>query len=286
MSSGQQVSNKTEIKNNSNLNTEQGRYIYCVIGTNQEEIKLASPAIGGRGDEVYSISYQDTAAVISASPIMKYPISRENTMAHQKILEELMKDFTVLPVKFGTVASGKDGVYATERIREEALKVRHEELKDLLIKMNNKTELGLKAFWVDMKIIFQEIIDENSQIRKLRQKLVSKPTAQPFGEKATLGEMVKNALERKKAKEEKDILNVLKKSCADWRSNKVFGDKMITNLAFLAEKSRVEEVDRLVDKLSTTYNERIKFKYVGPVPPINFVELVIVLEGEESEETT
>ncbi|MBU1262317.1 GvpL/GvpF family gas vesicle protein [bacterium] len=290
----QQICNKTEI--NSDLNRDEGRYIYCVIGASEEK-KFVSPPIGGRGDEVHpirditdakenskisngvhSISYRDIAAVISVSAIKKYSISRENTMAHQKVLEELMRNFTVLPVKFGTVAGGKNGVSSEKRIREEVLKARHEELKDLLIKMNNKIELGLKAFWTDMKVIFQEIVDENSQIKKLRQKLALEPITQPFGGKATLGEMVKDALERKKAKEEKDILDVLKNTCVDWRSNKVFGDNMITNSSFLVEKSKVEEFDRLVDKLATTYEGRTKFKYVGPVPPINFVELVITLK--------
>jgi len=278
MSSELQTSNKTEIKDNNDLNKEEGRYIYCIIGTDQEQ-KFASSAIGGRGDKVYSISYRDIAAVISASPIMKYPISRENTMAHQKVLEELMEDFTVLPVKFGTVAGSKDEVSANERIMEEVLKDRYKELKGLLNKMDNKIELGLKAIWTDMKIIFQEIVDENREIRKLRQKLTSKSIIQPFGEKSTLGEMVMHALERKKSKEGRDILNVLKGNYVDICINKVFGDKMITNLAFLVEKSKVEEFDRLVDKLDATYDGRIKFKYVGPVPPINFVELVIVLEG-------
>jgi len=278
MTTEQQTINETEIRTDDELNKEEGSYIYCIIGASEER-KFAYPAIGGRADAIYSISYQDIAAVISASPIMKYPISRENTMAHQKVLEALMNDFTVLPVKFSTVASSKNGVCAAERIREEVLKARYEELKDLLIKMDEKIELGLKAFWVDMKIVFQEIVDENSEIKRLRRKLVSKPAAQPFGEKATLGEMVKNALERKKATEEKDILNVLKTTCVDWRSNKVFGDNMITNSAFLVKKSKMEEFDELVDKLSTTYDGRMKFKYVGPIAPINFAEIVIVLEG-------
>ena len=273
----QQTINKPEIKNNDDLNKEEGCYIYCIIG-DSEPRKFTHPAIGSRGAEVYSISYQDVAAVISASAVVKYPISRENTMAHQKVLEELMNDFTVLPVKFGTVASGKDGFCAAERIREEVLKVRYEELKNLLLKMDEKIELGLKAFWVDMKTIFAEIVDENNEIRKLRQKFISKPTTQPFGEKAMLGEMVKNALDRKKTKEEKAILDALKKACVDWRSNKVFGDEMITNSSFLVEKSKAEEFDGLVDELGTTYDGRMKFKYVGPMPPINFVELVIALE--------
>jgi len=267
---------------------EKGSYIYCIIGANGGKkftpldgkylTRFTLPGIGGGSDQIYSISYRDIAAVISASPVMRYPISRENTIAHQKVLEELMEEFTVLPVKFGTVASSKDGVCAADRIRGEVLKVRYGEFKELLVKMDNKIELGLKAIWTDMKTIFQEIVDENREIRKLRQKLFSKPVTQPFGEKATLGEMVIHALERKKSKEERDILNVLKDNYIDKRINKVFGDKMITNLAFLVERSKVEEFDRLVDKLDTTYDGRIKFKYVGPVPPINFVELVIFLK--------
>jgi len=280
MNKVQEVSNKTEIEINSDLNKEEGRYIYCIIGDSQER-QFSYPAIGGEGNEVHSISYQDIAAVISSSPIVKHSISRENTLAHQKILEDLMKDFTVLPVKFGTVAGGKDKLSSPERIREEVLKARYKELKDLLLKMDNKLELGLKAFWIDIKVIFQEIIDENSQIKRLRQKLFLKPTIQPFGEKATLGEMVKEALERKKAKQEKDILGSLKKACVDWRQNKVFGDNMIANCAFLVEKFKGEEFDKLVNELAAAYEGRIKFKYVGPLPPINFVELVIVLERGE-----
>ncbi|MFZ6016279.1 MAG: GvpL/GvpF family gas vesicle protein [Nitrospirota bacterium] len=282
MSSGQEVGNKTEIQDNSDLNVVEGRYIYCIIGTNQER-KFTSPGIGARADTVYSIPYQDIAAVISPSPIMKYPISRENTMAHQKVLEELIGDFTVLPVKFGTVASGKDGVCAEERIREEVLKARYEELKGLLTKMDNKIELGLKALWSDMRVIFKEIVEENRDIKILKKTIASRSSLQTYGDRIALGEKVKDALERKKAKEQKDILNVLKEAYVDMRSNKIFGDNMITNLAFLVEKPRAEEFDRLVDRLSTIYDGRIKFKYVGPVPPCNFVELVIVLEGESYE---
>ncbi|MEW6685000.1 MAG: GvpL/GvpF family gas vesicle protein, partial [Candidatus Edwardsbacteria bacterium] len=267
MSSGQEVGNKTKIQDNSDLNVVEGRYIYGIIGTNQER-KFTSPAIGARADTVYSISYQDIAAVISPSPIMKYSISRENTIAHQKVLEELiMDDLTILPVKFGTVASGKDGVCAEERIRKEVLKARYEELKELLIKMDNKIELGLKALWSNMKVIFGEIIEENKDIKILKERIASKSSLQTYGDRITLGEKVKDALERKKAKEQKDILDVLKEAYVDMRSNKIFGDNMITNLAFLVEKPRVEEFDRLVDRLSTIYDGRIKFKYVGPVPP-------------------
>jgi len=268
---------------------EKGKYIYCIVGTKKDKIdslndkyefrkKYNSPGIGDQDNEVYSISYQDITAVVSSSSDISYSISRKNLICHQKVLEELMEDYTVLPVRFDTIAVSKNGVYAEERIKEEILEERYNEFKDLLSKMDDKVELGIKASWIDMQMIFQEIVEENRDIKKLRNNLLSKSIDRPYGKKATLGEMVIHALEGKKSKEERDILNVFKDNYADKRSNKVFGDKMITNLTFLVEKPKVEEFDRLVEKLTATYDGRIKFKYVGPVPPINFIELVITLK--------
>ncbi|MDI6851964.1 MAG: GvpL/GvpF family gas vesicle protein, partial [bacterium] len=74
------------------------------------------------------------------------------------------------------------------------------------------------------------------------------------------------------------ILEVLKGVSTDYRSNKLFGDKMIMNGAFLVQNDQVPKFDKCVDELDERLGEGIKFKYVGPVPPCNFVEIVINLE--------
>jgi len=280
--SEQQVCNKIEEKS---VTSEEGLYVYAIIGNGGERPeggKFDFPSIGNTGCEVFRITYRDIAAVVSLSPVIRYPVSRENTMAHQKVLEGLMRDFTVLPVRFGTIAAGKSDLSPTGRIEEEVLKARYEELKDLLTKMDNKIELGLKAFWSNMRVTFEEIVRENRDIKILKEKIASKNPLHTYGARAAVGEKVKDALERKKTKEEKDILNALKAAYVDMRSNKIFGDNMITNAAFLVEKSKVEQFDKLVNKLNAAYSGRVKFKYVGPVPPCNFVELVIML-GEEKD---
>lgn len=255
--------------------TEEGRYIYCIIGTNEKR-SFGSIGIGGRGDEVHTVCYRDLAAVVSDSPIIKHSICRENTLAHQIVMEKVMKDCTVLPVRFGTIAEDKDGVAPGERIREKVLKERSGEFKDLLKEMDGKVELGVKALWTNMETIFGEIVEENKQIKKLKQKILkAKLPTQTRADTVAIGEMVKSALEAKKDKEEKEVLNVLKKISVDFRSNKVFGDKMITNAAFLIDKSREKQFDEEIDKLEARYDGRIKFKYVGPVPPCNFVEIVV-----------
>lgn len=252
-----------------------GKYLYCIIGANKEK-SFGPIGIGGRGNEVYTVCYRDLAAVISDSPIIRYSICRENTLAHQVVMEKLMKDYTVLPVRFGTIAEGEDGLAPEERIREKVLKERYEEFKDLLNKVDNKVELGVKALWTNMETIFGEIVEENKEIKRLKQKiLAAKPSAQTHPDTVAIGEMVKSALEAKEDKEAKEILNVLKKISVDFRANKTFGDKMIINAAFLADKGQEKQFDEEIDKLEARCDGRIRFKYVGPVPPCNFVEIVV-----------
>lgn len=261
----------------------EGKYIYCMIDS-QKEKNFGLVGIGGREDKVHSVVFEDIAAVISDSPIVKYSISRENTMAHMKVMEMIMNDYTILPVKFGTIAAGSRSQRHEERVRLEILKARYKELKDLLIRMRNKIELGLKALWTNMETIFQEIVDENRDIMILKKRIGSRNPAHAYGQMVNLGERVKKALNMKRAKEEAEILKTLKGAYYELRHNKIFGDSMITNSAFLVDKSQIEEFDNLIEKLESTYDGRTKFKYVGPVPPCNFVELTIVLKGEESGE--
>ncbi|MCK4263713.1 MAG: GvpL/GvpF family gas vesicle protein, partial [Candidatus Aminicenantes bacterium] len=231
---------------------EEGKYIYCVINSTDEK-DFGNMGIGGRGDKVHSVCYKDIAAVVSTSPIKKYSIRRESILTHQKIMERLMEDYTILPVKFSTVAGGKEGVDVVQRIRLEVLKARHEELKDLLAKMDNKMELGLKALWLDMKTIFYEIVEENPRIKRMRRMAFSGKSVRFQKQQVTLGEEVKNALEAKKAKEEDEIIASLKRCYVDKRTNKLFGDNMIINAAFLVDKSRSEEFDNLIKKLDSTH---------------------------------
>lgn len=254
---------------------KEGKYIYCIIGANEEE-KFGPLGIGERGDEVYSISQEGLAAVISNSPVMKYPISRKNTLAHQKVMEELMKKgYTVLPVRFSTIAEERKGKSPEEMIRGKVFNERHEEFEELLATMANKEELGIKALWSDMDAVYREILEENPSIKNLRDKLKGKPKKVIHSQKAELGEMVMKALEAKRKRLADKIMEPLKKISVDYRNNKCFGDSMIMNGAFLVEKGRVPEVDKYVDELDERLGARIKFKYVGPIPPINFIEIVI-----------
>ena len=247
--------------------TEEGQYIYAIVATSEDK-NFGHIGIGSRNDDVFTVCYRDIGAVISFSPVTKYPVSRANTIAHQKVMEEAMKYYPMLPVRFGTIGEG------TGLIKEKVLKTRYDELKDLLGYVEDKIELGLKALWVNMQAIYKEIIDENRDIRSLRDRIMSK-SIKSQRDQVRLGEMVKKALYAKRMQDEKAILTPLKDLCVEQKSNNVFGDQMVTNSSFLIPKDREIFFDEKVNKLSAKYDRRMKFKYVGPVPPCNFIEIVV-----------
>ena len=59
------------------------------------------------------------------------------------------------------------------------------------------------------------------------------------------------------------------------RTNKITSDRMVLNAAFLVDAAKEPDVDAVVRELSEDLSERLMFKYVGPVPPYNFVNIVV-----------
>ena len=92
---------------------------------------------------MHLVNYRRLGAIVSSSPNIEYENSRRNMMAHTLVLEEIMKEFDLLPVRFGTIAPDAD------TIKERLLAARYQELTELLEQMRDRMELGLKAFWYD-----------------------------------------------------------------------------------------------------------------------------------------
>lgn len=241
-------------------------YLYCIIETDEAR-DFGQVGIGGRGDMITTISYDDLSAVISRTPMVKYELNRENLMAHQKVVDGVMKDFTVLPVRFCTVAE------CAEDIRR-VLGKRYVELKKLLREMDNKLELGVKVLWKDMNAVFQGIAECEPEIKKLKEKLSVKSFEKSYQERVSLGRMVKDALESHKKRVSDEMLNRLRPIALNTAVNKTFGDSMVLNSAFLVHGGRVKEFDDTVSGLQSS-NNQMNFKYVGPVAPYNFVNIVI-----------
>ncbi len=245
---------------------KEGKYIYCIIASDVPE-KFTSPGIGARGDELYSVCYNGLAAVLSNSPVKTYRATRDNLMAHETAVEEVMKKHTVLPVRFVTIAESDDKV-------REILKREYVKFKDLLDKFNSKKELGVKTIFKE-EVIYDEIQSKYKAISDLKASLVSLPPEKTYPQRMKIGEMVEAALKNEVESLKKVILGILSPLATEVKINNAFGERMIVNAAFLVEKDKEELFYRGVNDIDAKYGQRIKLKYVCEVPPFNFVNLTI-----------
>ena len=255
---------------------EEGRYLYCII--EESDHKTFGPlGIGGQGDELISVPYQGLACVVSHSLIVEYPVTREHTMAHHQAIERIMQEYAVLPVRFSTIAK------SDEEIIEKVLKPRYEEFKRLLAWISGKEAIEVRAAWINMETIFQELEQESGSVQALKAKIEGKLPAATYYDRIELGKLVEALLKEKREITADRILETLKPHACECRDNseKLYGDQRICNLSFLVEEEHTIAFDQAVAQLRAASNGRIKFKVNHRVAPFDFVTIIIQL-GEAS----
>ncbi|MBU1931997.1 GvpL/GvpF family gas vesicle protein, partial [Patescibacteria group bacterium] len=204
---------------------KEGKYIYCIIASSQER-NFGSIGIGERDDDVLTIGYNDLSMVVSNHPITKFAVNSDNMLTHERVIEEVMKEFdSVLPVRFGTIASNADEI-------RNLLGRRYRELKNALRDADHKVELGVKGLWKNMDEIFKEVVDENKAIKRTKEDIQNDKNKKNIQAKMEVGKMVEKALEKKKEKEAERIVEALRRTAFDYKLNKTVGDEMFMNAAF------------------------------------------------------
>jgi hypothetical protein len=245
-----------------------GKYVYCIVRSDKQR-DFGSIGIGGR-QRVFTVAFQDLAAVVSDTPIVIYDPTRDNVLAHEFVNETVMKEFTVIPMSFGTVFRSEDDV-------TELLRSTYQAFSDVLDKMKDKIEFGVKVLW-DREKVISSMERENDEIRRLKDEISRHATTSTYFARMQLGRLVDSALEEMGARYVSDIHEAIKPVAVASRSNKPIGDRMILNSAFLVDRAQELAFDERVKEISRKYEEVLSFKYSGPWPPYNFVNIKLKLE--------
>ena len=246
---------------------DSGKYVYCIIQTTESR-RFGPIGIGGEPADVHTVNYKDIAAVVSDTPLEVYDPTRENVLAHERVNEVVMRDFTVLPMSFSTVFKTADDIV-------ELLRSAYDAFRDVLVKMRDKVEFGVKVLW-EPDIVIREIEKDDENLRLLRQEISSQRGSTYFA-RMQYGRLVDSLLQQRSEQLVNDIFNTLGGVSVASRANKPIGEKMILNAAFLVARDREVDFDAKVKEIDARY-ENLKFKYTGPWPPYNFVNIRLKLE--------
>ncbi|MBI3090077.1 MAG: GvpL/GvpF family gas vesicle protein [Candidatus Tectomicrobia bacterium] len=252
---------------------EAGVYCYGICRSSTPR-SFGPLGIGAHGDEVRTLAVGEIAAVVSCSPAGTYRVSRQNVLAHQQVLEAVMPHSPVLPIRFSTVADSAAQVIAV-------LESRYEEFDHLLERMTGKHELGVKAIYREA-VIYAELVEAEPRIQRLKQRLTGTRLEESYYPRLELGRLVEAALAAKREREGAALLALLAPHAVEHRQGRLLHERMLLNAAFLVEKARERSFDEVVEELSRRHDARIELRYVGPMPPYNFVNLTINLRAERA----
>lgn len=252
-----------------------GKYIYCIIASDYDT-HFGPIGVGGQGNLVSTIGFDGLSMVVSDHPLNNFVINPENMLAHQKVIEMVMKECrSVLPVRFGTIAATPDEI-------RNLLNRRYSEFLELLRQFENKVEINIRGSWKNMGTIYKEIDKEHIELQKIRTEIEKTNNKEERNSKiAQAAHFVKLALNEKKEKEAEEIINAFRKSMFEYKHNKTNDDNTFMNTAFLINSGREIEFDHIMTDLGTQYQDRSDFVYTSPLPIFNFMNLKIFPERWE-----
>jgi hypothetical protein len=243
----------------------QGKYIYGII----EEPKTRKFGFPGVGDaEVYTINHDGIAAIVSDTELQEIDPTRKSVHTHTVVQDELLKEYTLLPMGFGMIAASEDEV-------RRLLEKNYEGLVGELNRLAGKIEVEVKVFW-DQEAITEELQGESQKLSKLKARINAASSVEAQSLLVEVGKLVEHIALDWKTNYAELVYTTLKKLSHDAQVNNLVGIKNLLNASFLIEKPRESVFKEEVYKLDSKFRGKVNFKYVGPLPPYNFIKLELV----------
>jgi hypothetical protein len=244
-----------------------GKYVYCIIESG-DPLRFGPIGVGADPSDVYTVHYKNLAAVVSDAPLEVLDSTRENVLAHERVNETVMHEHTVIPMSFGTIFKTREDIV-------ELLRSAYDAFADVLSKMQDKLEFGLKVLW-DRDEIVRAIEQEDEDIHRLKAEISSQKGSTYFA-RMQYGRLIDGALQQRSERYVAEFLQHLRDVSVASRVNRAIGDKMIMNAAFLVHRNQEPAFDRRIKEIASRF-DKLTFKYTGPWPPYNFVNIRLKLE--------
>lgn len=237
---------------------KKGKYLYCVVSA-EEKTSLGS--IGVEDREVYTIPFQDIAAVVHSCDARPYDTSQEEKakewiLAHLYTIDEATKRFgTPLPFRFDTIIKGGEDE-VIEWLRKE-----HGRLKDVLEEVKGRAEYGVQIFWG------RELADEIAESREIKE-LEGKSGGVAYMLRRRMEKMLKEEMAAEAEERRREVYERINACVAEIKVEKAKGKEMLLNLSCLADSRQAEELGKVLDEINAT--KGFSARFTGPWAPFNF----------------
>lgn len=250
-------------------NSEQsgGEYLYAITTAGQFKDKDLG-AIGIDGAVVRYLCDGDVAAVVSHIARSRVRPERRNLAAHNAVLKRAMEESTVLPVKFGVVATDEASLRGT-------LDANRADLVTQLARVSGKVEMGLRVTW-DVPNLFEYFVNSHTELRVARDALADPRTARR-DEMIELGRLFERVLNEERDRHFERVSEVLERNGIELVRNPARAEREVVNLACLLLRESQEDFERILTDAASGFDSSYTFDFNGPWAPHHFVSLNLKL---------
>lgn len=244
------------------------KYLYGIINWGKK-IDISEKGIGG--ESVCNIPYQGIGAIVSELSPSQFKISKENVFIHEGVVEKLMEDFAVLPMRFGAILE-------EEKQIKMILKRYHQEFQDNLVKVENKVELGVRILW-DSERIKNKIIDANEKIKNITLRVNKKSPGERYLLEKMGGELIERILNERADTLIARIHKRLERYADDSRLKRLATPKMVLSASYLVPREKIDQFKTEFQEIRKKY-KKLAFLYSGAWPPYSFIETQIQIADD------
>lgn len=238
-------------------------YVYGIIRA-KDTAPVTAPAVV-TGGPISTVTIGPLAAV--ASPIEEDEILpvRRNAIAHTRVLENVMAERPILPMRFGIIVSS---VTALEQI----VAPRATDLLSVLDDLEGKIEVGIKAAW-NGTALWNEVAHQRPDLARASRSFRGADPNRTYYDRIDLGRKVEGALAEKRADERHNLLQLIEPFAVRLKELSPPDDMTFAHYAMLVDQSRERELYDTLVTLEAREKDRLDIKVVAPVPAYNFVTI-------------
>ncbi len=244
-----------------------GRYVYGLIrAAEPKDFGCIGFDCGGKPGRVYTVRVNSVAAVVSdyAGPDKVLPLP-ENLDPHHRVIREIMKTLTIVPMTFGHVAKNEEEVERTLRRNRDTIRAE-------LDRVDGKVEMALKVKW-DVDNIFEHFVGLDPHLAAFRDELFGRSHAPAQAEKIELGRMFEQRLADERDVQTERVVEAFRPYYGEVKVNPPKNETTAMDLAFLVQRDGVKSFEECVYQVAGTFPAQYLFDFSGPWAPFNFVAL-------------
>jgi len=216
--------------------------------------------------DVWVVEAGDLAAIVGDAPQDDEKATRNQALAHARVLEAAVVDAPVVPFRFGIIVPGD------QEVGTDLLDAHHDDLAQHLRNVDDRVQMTLKVYYHEEPIL-REIVENEPEVARLREAMSEGPEEAMRDVRAQLGELVSNAVEQRRELDSADIVERLKPVSQAAVVEGLEREFMVFNMPFVVDRDRQEEFEDTVEEVAQERQERMRFRLLGPMPVYNFIDV-------------